>query len=116
MRQAKVFFAAAVLAVLVATTGAAQQSLGPQGIEGEPNRVQQWLVPSPDPGHPSHVVLFRPKGDVPFPLAVIAHASTKTSCVARKCRSRNTARWRGWWRGFAVLVPQRPGHGATGGK
>jgi dienelactone hydrolase len=118
MRQAKVFFAAAVLAVLVATTGAAQQSLGPQGIEGEPNRVQQWLVPSPDPGHPSHVVLFRPKGDGPFPLAVIAHASTQN--VLRRAQMpqpeyRALAAWL-VARGFAVLVPERPGHGATGGK
>ena len=26
--------------------------LGAQGAEGEPNRLQQWLVPSPDPDHP----------------------------------------------------------------
>ncbi len=42
----------------------------------------------------------------------------RTCCVARKCRSPNTARWRRWLvaRGFAVLVPERPGHGATGGR
>ncbi len=42
----------------------------------------------------------------------------KTCCVARKCRSPNIAALSAWLvaRGFAVLVPERPGHGATGGK
>jgi len=75
MHQAKVLFVAAVLAALGAGTAAGQQNLGAQGAESEPNRLQQWLVPSPDSGHPSHAVLFRPSGDGPFPLAVIAHAS-----------------------------------------
>ena len=41
----------------------------------------------------------------------------RTYCVVRKCRSRNTA-LAAWLvaRGFAVLIPERPGHGATGGK
>ena len=42
----------------------------------------------------------------------------KTCCVAPKCRSRSIAPWAVWLsaRGFAVLVPERPGHGATGGR
>ena len=51
------------------TAGPAQPAFGPQGAEGEPNRLQQWLVPSPDPATPAHAVLFRPPGDGPFPLA-----------------------------------------------
>ena len=85
---------------------------------GEPNRLQQWLVPSPDPATPAHAVLFRPPGDGPFPLAVIAHASTQN--VLRRAQMpqpeyRALAAWL-VARGFAVLVPERPGHGATGGK
>jgi dienelactone hydrolase len=118
MHPAKVLIAALVLAVLGVKTGAAQQNLGAQGAEGEPNRLQQWLVPSPDPGLPSHAVLFRPPGDGPFPLALMAHASTQN--VLRRAQMpqpeyRALAAWL-VARGFAVLVPERPGHGATGGK
>src|SRR6185437_5435963 len=51
----------------------AQIRYGAQGPEGTPNRRQQWLVPSPDPATPAHALLFRPPGDGPFPLALIAH-------------------------------------------
>jgi len=75
-------------------------------------------VPTPDPGTPAHAVLFRPPGDGPFPLAVVAHASTQN--VLRRAQMpqpeyRALAAWL-VARGFAVLVPERPGHGATGGK
>ena len=51
--------------------------LGAQGAEAEPNRMQQWLVPSPAPDVAARARLFRPPGDGPFRLAVIAHASTQ---------------------------------------
>lgn len=118
MHPAKVFIAAVVLAALGAKTGAAQQTPGAQGTEGEPDRMQQWLVPSPDFGPPQRAVLFRPAGDGPFPLALIAHATTQN--VLRRAQMpqpeyRALAAWL-VARGFAVLVPERPGHGATGGK
>lgn len=118
MHPAKVFFAAAVLAALGMQTAAAQQSLGAQGAEGEPNRLQQWLVPSPDPGTPAHAVLFRPSGDGPFPLALIAHASTQNVLRRAQMPQPEYRALAGLLvaRGFAVLVPERPGHGATGGK
>jgi dienelactone hydrolase len=118
MHQVKVFFAAAVLAALGAGTSAGQQNLGAQGAEGEPNRLQQWLVPSPDPGNPSHAVLFRPPGDGPFPLAVIAHASIQNVLRRAQMPQPEYRALAGFLvaRGFAVLVPERPGHGATGGK
>jgi dienelactone hydrolase len=117
MHPPRAFFAVAILAVLGANTGAAQPGLGAQGAEGEPNRRQQWLVPSPDLAT-AHAVLFRPPGDGPFPLAVIAHASSQN--VLRRAQMpqpeyRALAAWL-VARGFAVLVPERPGHGATGGK
>ena len=63
-------------------------------------------------------MLFRPPGEGPFPLAVIAHASIQN--VLRRAQMpqpeyRALAAWL-VARGFAVLVPERPGHGATGGK
>jgi dienelactone hydrolase len=118
MPSFKAFFALAVLAVVGIETAAAQSGLGAQGAEGLPNREQQWLVPSPDPDTASHAVLFRPPGDGPFRLAVIAHASVQN--VLRRAQMpqpeyRALAAWL-VARGFAVLVPERPGHGATGGK
>jgi len=118
MHPAKVILAAVLLAALGVRGSAAQQNLGAQGAEGEPNRLQPWLVPSPDLGPPQHAVLFRPPGPGPFPLALIAHASTQN--VLRRAQMpqpeyRALAAWL-VARGFAVLVPERPGHGATGGK
>src|SRR6267143_1774122 len=118
MQSFKAFFAMVVFAALCIHTATAQPRFGPQGAEGEPNRMQQWLLPSPDPATPAHAVLFRPPGDGPFRLAVIAHASTQN--VLRRAQMpqpeyRALAAWL-VAQGFAVLVPERPGHGATGGR
>jgi dienelactone hydrolase len=96
----------------------AQPQFGAQAPESAADRSQQWLVPSPDPGVAAHALLFRPPGDGPFPLAVISHATTQN--VLRRAQMpqpeyRALAAWL-VARGFAVLVPERPGHGATGGR
>jgi dienelactone hydrolase len=119
MQFLKAFFVLVALGSSICIQSAAAQTrYGAQGSEGQPNRRQQWLVPSPDPDIAAHALLFRPSGDGPFPLAVIAHASTQN--VLRRAQmpqpeyaalaARLVAR------GYAVLVPERPGHGATGGK
>ena len=61
---------------------------------------------------------FAPPGDGPFPLAVIAHASTQNVLRRAQMPQPEYAALSAWLvaRGFAVLVPERPGHGATGGK
>jgi dienelactone hydrolase len=66
----------------------------------------------------SHALLFRPPGDGPFRLAVIAHASTQNVLRRAQMPQPEYRALAGWLvaRGFAVLVPERPGHGATGGK
>jgi dienelactone hydrolase len=94
------------------------QGLGPQGAEGQPNRAQAWLVPSGDPGVASHAVLFRPSGEGPFRLAVIAHASTQNVLLRAQMPQPEYRPLAALLvaRGFAVLVPERPGHGATGGR
>jgi dienelactone hydrolase len=116
------FFKALCVLILVNSVcihgAAAQPQFGAHGAEGEPNRRQQWLLPTPDPAVAAHAVLFRPPGDGPFPLALIAHASTQNALRRaqmpqpeyRALAAALVAR------GFAVLVPERPGHGATGGK
>ncbi|MEH2564806.1 dienelactone hydrolase family protein [Bradyrhizobium sp. AZCC 2289] len=118
MPPVKVFFALVVLAALASRSVSAQPGFGAQGAEGEPYRLQQWLVPSPDPGTPAHAILFRPPGDGPFRLALIAHASTQ-NVLRRAQMPQSEYRALAAWlvaRGFAVLVPERLGHGATGGK
>jgi dienelactone hydrolase len=118
MQSCKAFFVLVVLGFVCAQSATAQPRFGAPGAEAEPARMQQWLVPSPDPETAAHALLFRPSGDGPFPLALIAHASTQN--VLRRAQMpqpeyRALAAWL-VARGFAVLVPERPGHGATGGK
>jgi dienelactone hydrolase len=117
MQFFKVLFALAVFSVgLQGAT--AQTQFGAQGAEGQPNRRQQWLLPSPDPDIAAHAVLFRPAGDGPFPLALIAHASTQNALRRAQAPQPEYRALAAWLvaRGYAVLVPERPGHGATGGK
>jgi dienelactone hydrolase len=105
------------LGALLAQPASAQVSLGAQGAEAEPDRRQQWLVPSPDSAFPAHAILFRPPGDGPFRLAIVAHA-TSQNVLRRAQMPQPEYRALAAWlvaRGFAVLVPERPGHGATGG-
>jgi dienelactone hydrolase len=96
---------------------AAQIQFGAQGAEGQPNRKQQWLLPSPDSNVAAHALLFRPAGDGPFPLALIAHGSAPDAARRAQMSQPEYAALAAWLvaRGYAVLVPQRPGHGATGG-
>src|SRR5260370_14215842 len=118
MASSRGHFVVVVLGFLCSQSATAQTGLGAQGPEGEPGRMQQWLVPSPATEPAAHALLFRPPGDGPFRLTVVAHASTQK--VLRRAQmpqpeSRALAAWL-VKRGFAVLVPERPGHGATGGR
>jgi dienelactone hydrolase len=115
MRSAKLFLA---LLVFAGQAALAEPPLGAQGAEGEPNREQQWRVPTPDADVSAHAVLFRPQGEGPFRLALIAHATTQN--VLRRAQMPQPE-YRALAaflvaRGFAVLVPERLGHGVTGGK
>jgi dienelactone hydrolase len=118
MQSFKAFFVVVVLCVSCAQSAIAQVRFGAQGAEGGPDRMQQWLVPSPAPDIAAHAVLFRPPGDGPFRLALIAHASTQ-NVLRRAQMPQPEYRAQAAFlvkRGFAVLVPERLGHGATGGR
>ncbi|MFH0298314.1 peptidase [Bradyrhizobium sp. 31Argb] len=117
MHSLKVIFALLVAAALGSGAAPAQPVLGAQGEEGEPNRRQQWLVPSPDPARPARALLFRPPGAGPFPLALGAHATTQNVLRRAQMPQPEYRALAGFLvaRGFAVLVPERIGHGATGG-
>jgi dienelactone hydrolase len=102
---------------LACAFGASAEIYGAAGGEGAGLRAQQWLVPSGKAAVAAHAILFRPEGDGPFRLAVIAHASTQN--VLRRAQMPQPE-YRALAalmvsRGFAVLVPERLGHGATGG-
>ena len=118
MQSLKAYFVLVVLGAVCTQNALAQDRLGAQGAEAEPNRMQQWLVPSPAMDVAARAWLFRPPGDGPFRLAVIAHASTQNVLRRAQMPQPEYRALAGWLvaRGFAVLVPERPGHGATGGR
>jgi dienelactone hydrolase len=90
---------------------------GPKGAEGAFYRQQPWLVPTPEQSKLAHAFLFRPPGDGPFRLAVIAHASTENALRRAQMGEPEYRALTAFLvtRGFAVLVPERLGHGATAG-
>ena len=117
MQLDKAFFALVVWSAFCTQPAMAQGKFGAQGAETGPNRMQQWLVPSPDPDVAARALLYRPAGEGPFRLAVIAHASTENAIRRAQMPQPEYRALAAWLvaRGFAVLVPQRPGHGVTGG-
>jgi dienelactone hydrolase len=112
MHRLKPVFAIVALVILAGQTPA----FGPAGAEGEPARAQQWLVPTPA-DRAAHALLYRPPGDGPFRLAVIAHATTQNVLRRAQMPQPDYKALAAFLvaRGFAVLVPERSGHGATGG-
>ncbi|MGL5168933.1 MAG: alpha/beta hydrolase family protein [Afipia sp.] len=114
LKAAAVLLAVGLSSIVLAL---GESRLGPQGTEGSPNRRQEWLVPTQDQITPSRAVLFRPAGKGPFRLAVIAHASTQNRLArAQMPQPEYPALVAALVaRGFAVLIPQRLGHGKTGG-
>jgi len=106
---------AALAAVLWPTSPRAQG--GASSADDSPARQQEWRIPSPDTATVSHAILYRPAGRGPFRLAVIAHASTQNALRRAQMPQPHYHALASALvaRGFAVLVPERPGHGATGG-
>jgi dienelactone hydrolase len=94
---------------------------GAHGPEGPRLREQLWIVPGADPMTPLRATLFRPPESLPLgsthahPLVVINHGSDEST---REAVSMPVFYWLSKWfveRGYVVLLPQRRGHGATGG-
>ena len=73
----------------------------------------------PDPGRTTAdaLTLLRPTREGPFPLAVINHGSVESADVRAKFPMPDYPLISRWFldRGYAVVLPQRPGHGETGG-
>jgi dienelactone hydrolase len=103
--------------VMAAGTAAAQETPGPQGREEGPFRRQLWLIPIPGETMLMRAAVLRPPGAGPFPLAAINHGSSQNA-ERRAKYAMPVYRLASQWfldRGFAVVLPQRPGHGETGG-
>ena len=118
MRLLNILALLPLLALLIAPPLCAQVTFGPSGEEGEPLRRQAWFVPSPDTDIAARALLFRPTGAGPFRLAVVAHASTQNALRRAQMPQPEYRSLAAYLvaRGFAVLVPERLGHGATGGR
>jgi dienelactone hydrolase len=95
----------------------AQGRPGPQGAEEGPSRRQLWLIPGPDKRTLMRTIVHRPSGEGPFPLVVINHGSTQVSARRASYADPEFGVAVRWFvdRGYAVALPQRPGHGETGG-
>ncbi len=114
--------AAMFLRLADASAGSASgtNAFGPYGPEGPRLREQLWLLPSGDGISPLRATVFRPldeaaSGATRRPLAVINHG---TSDATRLAVSMPVYYWLSRWfveRGYVVVLPQRRGHGATGG-
>ena len=114
--------AKAVLGIVVAfwitfESAHAQITHGPQGPEEGVIRRQLWLIPAHDRASMMRVTLFRPPGAGPFPLVIVNHGSTQNEMQRAAYRLPDYPALTQWFvtRGYAVAVPQRPGHGETGG-
>jgi len=92
-------------------------SPGPQGSEQGAMRRQQWLIPLPGERLLMHATVLRPPGAGPFPLAVINHGSSQSSYLRSQFEPSLYEYASRWFldRGYAVVLPIRPGHGETGG-
>ena len=122
----KLAFAAVLASIFVvlgsASSGAGRSVLyGPYGPEGPRLREQLWILPSGDANHFLRATVFRPHDPpgraepVRRPLVIINHG---TSDLTRMAVSMPVFYWLSRWfvnRGYVVVLPQRRGHGATGG-
>jgi dienelactone hydrolase len=90
---------------------------GPQGAEEGAYRRQLWLIPGPRDSAMMRTIVYRPNGEGPFPLVIVNHGSTQESARRAKYADPGFAIAARWFvdRGYAVALPQRPGHGETGG-
>lgn len=108
----------AALACSIVAPTRADQMYGGFGPEGARMREQLWLLPSGDEKTPLRATVFRPDdsdGSVAHRLVVINHG---TDDATRLAVSMPVYYWLSRWfveRGYVVVLPQRRGHGATGG-
>lgn len=116
-----ILMAAIMLALaLCGSANAAEQQFGAFGPEGQRMREQLWILPSGEEGRSLRATVFRPDADasqpdMKYPLVVINHGTDEATRLAV---AMPVYYWLSRWfveRGYVVVLPQRRGHGATGG-
>jgi dienelactone hydrolase len=114
---AKLLCGLLMMLVFSSESARTQKSSGPQGPEEGVIRRQSWLIPAQDLSTMMWTTVFRPPGAGPFPLAVINHGSTQNELRRAGYAAPQYTVLTEWLvaHGYAVAVPQRPGHGKTGG-
>jgi dienelactone hydrolase len=119
MRHAASATLGALLLAMIANhcVAAAPRMPGPQGPRDGPTRREPWFIPLPGERLLMHATVMRPPGAGPFPLAVINHGSSQSSYLRATATASDYPYVSQWFldRGFAVVLPLRPGHGETGG-
>src|SRR5690606_11871210 len=100
---------------------AAEREFGAFGPEGPRMREQLWVLPSGESGRAMRATVFRPDSSDDLgsekrrPLVVINHGTDEATRLAV---AMPVYYWLSRWfveRGYVVVLPQRRGHGATGG-
>src|SRR5262245_42423694 len=117
VRTAATACALCILFASVLFMSRAAPLVGPQTPEQGAFRRQAWLIPSAQPGVLMRTTIFRPPGPGPFPLVVINHGTSQNAERRRLLPAPDFDTMAHWFvrHGFVVAVPQRPGHGQTGG-
>src|SRR5215471_1138830 len=90
---------------------------GPQDTEKGSLRRQLWYIAFPAANVEMRTLVFRPPGAGPFPLVVINHGSTQDAESRLRLPMQEFDTLALWFvrHGYAVAIPERPGHGRTGG-
>lgn len=112
--------AAAAIAVGAArAAGHAPPSAGGAGSGGAPARwsSQEVLIPAPEADVAMITTVLLPPGRGPFPLAVVNHGTTENADVRAQypLPTFPLISSQLLQQGYVVALPQRPGHGQTGG-
>jgi dienelactone hydrolase len=111
-------FSACAIALFIANFGGApiaRAQPAQRAAAGEV--VERVLIPLPNLGISMNTRIVRPAGAGPFPLVLINHASTESGERRALLPEPSYAALTEWFvkRGYFVAMPQRPGHGRTGG-
>ena len=103
-----------ILLIAWTSAGAAQAT-----ADAGPGPAQElhWLIPYPGTSVSMHSTMRLPMGKGPFPLVVISHGTSESERLRHEYAAPAFDVVSSWFlkRGYAVLLPQRPGHGETGG-
>jgi dienelactone hydrolase len=106
-----------LLMLLIAGSTAGDARSAAANAELAPAQELHWLIPYPRAAVAMHATLRLPAGKGPFPLVVISHGTSESELLRQEYEAPAFDLISSWFlkRGYAVLLPQRPGHGETGG-